>query len=34
VVVYYWQDLTAIARAFLLGLVRRQPFAEADARMG
>ena len=34
VVVYYWQDLTAIARAFILSLVRRQPFAEADARMG
>ena len=34
VVVYYWQDLLAIARAFVLGLVRRQPFAEADARMG
>ena len=34
VVVYYWQDLLTIARAFVLGLVRRQPFAEADARMG
>jgi len=34
VLVYYRQDLTSITRAFLLGLARRQPFAEADARMG
>lgn len=34
VLAYFRQELTAIARAFLLGLVRRQPFAEADARMG
>ncbi|WP_417910190.1 undecaprenyl-diphosphatase UppP [Candidatus Electronema sp. PJ] len=34
VLVYYRQDLIAIARAFFLGLFQRQPFAEADARMG
>lgn len=34
VLVYYRQDLTAITTAFLRGLARQQPFAEADARMG
>uniref|UniRef100_UPI00405661EC undecaprenyl-diphosphatase UppP n=1 Tax=Candidatus Electronema sp. TaxID=2698783 RepID=UPI00405661EC len=34
VLVYYRQDLTAITATFLRGLARRQPFAEADARMG
>lgn len=34
VLVYYRQDLIAITRSFVHGLVQRQPFAEADARMG
>ncbi len=34
VILYFWKDLWAIGRAFLLGLLRRQPFADPNARMG
>jgi undecaprenyl-diphosphatase len=34
VLIYYQQDLIAIARAFFRCLLQRQPFAETDARMG
>jgi undecaprenyl-diphosphatase len=34
VLVYFRQELIAITRAFLLGLVQRRPFADVDARMG
>jgi undecaprenyl-diphosphatase len=34
VFIFYWADLWAIGRAWLVGLWRRQPFADAQARMG
>ncbi|WP_417911691.1 undecaprenyl-diphosphatase UppP [Candidatus Electronema sp. TJ] len=34
VLVYYRHDLAAITSSFFRGIARRQPFAEADARMG
>ncbi len=34
VLVYYRRDLAAITSSFIRGIARRQPFAEADARMG
>lgn len=34
VFIYFLKDLTVIAGAFLQGIVRRKPFAEADSRMG
>ncbi|MCI5211142.1 MAG: undecaprenyl-diphosphatase UppP [Candidatus Electrothrix sp. ATG2] len=34
VFIYYWNDLTAIAKTFLLGILQRKPFAEPNARMG
>lgn len=34
VFIYFWQDLTAIARAFTQGILHKKPFAEPDARMG
>ncbi|MCW5202085.1 undecaprenyl-diphosphatase UppP [Desulfobulbus sp. US2] len=34
VFIYFWKDLVAIAKAFLQGVIRREPFAEPDSRMG
>lgn len=34
VIVYFWSDLWAILRAFVLGLVKMKPFADPQARMG
>ena len=34
VIVYFWQDLWAIIKAFITGLVRLKPFADAQARLG
>ncbi len=34
VVVYFWRDLLNILRAALRGLLQRQPFASADAKLG
>ncbi|MCU0485282.1 MAG: undecaprenyl-diphosphatase UppP [Anaerolineales bacterium] len=34
VMLYFWKDLWAIVRGFVQGLLKRQPFAEADSRMG
>ncbi|MEW5868664.1 MAG: undecaprenyl-diphosphatase UppP [Chloroflexota bacterium] len=34
VFVYFWNDLLAIGKAFILGLVRRAPFEEPQARLG
>ena len=34
VVIYFWQDLWAIIKAFVTGIIHRKPFAEEDARMG
>ncbi len=34
VIVYFWKDLLAIARAVITGLIRRQPFETAEARLG
>ena len=34
VIAYFWKDLWAIVRGFVQGLLIRQPFAEADSRMG
>jgi undecaprenyl-diphosphatase len=34
VIVYFWKDLISIAAGFLQGLQRRQPFVEAQSRMG
>ncbi|HPD62490.1 MAG TPA: undecaprenyl-diphosphatase UppP, partial [Anaerolineaceae bacterium] len=34
VILYFWKDLWKIIKAFVTGLIRRQPFAEEDARMG
>lgn len=34
VIIYFWKDLIHIVRAFILGLIHKQPFAEPDARLG
>lgn len=34
VLIYFWRDLFTIARATLAGLLKRQPFAAAEARLG
>lgn len=34
VILYFWKDLWAIGKAFLSGLVQRQPFKDPNARMG
>lgn len=34
VIVFFWRDLWAIIKAFVLGLVNRKPFADPQARMG
>jgi undecaprenyl-diphosphatase len=34
VIIYFWQDLWQIIRAFVLGLVRLKPFADKQARLG
>lgn len=34
VIVYFWKDLWAIAQAVVAGLVKRQPFNTAEARLG
>jgi undecaprenyl-diphosphatase len=34
VILYFWKDLWAIGKAFLLGLLHRQPFTEPQARLG
>jgi undecaprenyl-diphosphatase len=34
VIVFFWSDLWQIARAFVLGLVQRKPFADPQARLG
>jgi undecaprenyl-diphosphatase len=31
---YFWKDITRIVGAFIRGLVRRQPFADPQARLG
>jgi undecaprenyl-diphosphatase len=34
VIIYFWRDLLNIVRAVLAGLLQRQPFASADAKLG
>src|SRR6185436_17722069 len=34
VIIYFWKDLWAIARAVITGLVRRAPFDTPEARLG
>lgn len=34
VVIYFWKDLWTILRAFVLGLMHRQPFADPASRLG
>ncbi len=34
VIVYFWQDLWTIIKAFVTGLLRLKPFAEAQSRLG
>jgi undecaprenyl-diphosphatase len=34
VIAYFWADLWAIGRAFLMGLWRKRPFEDAQARLG
>lgn len=34
VIIYFWKDLWCIIKAFVIGIIQRKPFAEADARMG
>jgi undecaprenyl-diphosphatase len=34
VVAYFWKDLVMIGRAWILGLIKRRPFAEPSARLG
>ncbi|MCI5191673.1 MAG: undecaprenyl-diphosphatase UppP [Candidatus Electrothrix sp. AU1_5] len=34
VFIYFWQDLTAIARAFVQGIFQRKPLVDPDAKMG
>lgn len=33
-IIFYWADLWRIARAWLIGIWKRQPFADPQARMG
>jgi undecaprenyl-diphosphatase len=34
VILYFWKDLVCIIQAFLIGIWRRRPFADPDARLG
>ncbi len=34
VIAYFWRDLVTILKAFLLGIMRRQPFTEVNSRLG
>lgn len=34
VILYFWKDLWAIGKGFILGLFHRQPFTESNARLG
>jgi len=34
VIIYFWRDLFAMAAAMLQGLIRRQPWADPNARLG
>jgi len=34
VIVYFWKDLWAIARAFIHGLIQRKPFESSESRLG
>jgi undecaprenyl-diphosphatase len=34
VIVYFWKDLWAIGRAWVLGLIHKQPFGDFNARLG
>jgi undecaprenyl-diphosphatase len=34
VIIYFWKDLISIARSFLAGLWKRQPFADHQSRLG
>ncbi|MBI4929074.1 MAG: undecaprenyl-diphosphatase UppP [Anaerolineae bacterium] len=34
VILYFWKDLWQIAKAFVLGLVQRKPFADEQSRLG
>jgi undecaprenyl-diphosphatase len=34
VIAYFWKDLLAIVKAWLAGIRSRQPFAEANSRLG
>jgi len=34
VIAYFWRDLTSIIKSFVLGIWRKQPFAEPQARLG
>jgi undecaprenyl-diphosphatase len=34
VIIYFWKDLVEVARAFLSGIVRREPFEEVSSRLG
>lgn len=34
VIVYFWADLWAILRAWVLGIIRGKPFADSNSRMG
>jgi len=34
VFIYFWNDLTAIAQAFVQGIIQRKPFVKPDSRMG
>lgn len=34
VIVYFWKDLLAIVKAWIIALAHRKPFESADARMG
>jgi undecaprenyl-diphosphatase len=34
VIIYFWRDLLIIAVAFVQGLLRKQPFANPESRMG
>lgn len=34
VIIYFWKDLWRIIKAFLIGIIHREPFAAEDARIG
>ena len=34
VIIYFWKDLVHIVRAFILGLINKQPFSDPDSRLG